>query len=354
MTANEKNELCLRLYKDIINGFSVCFREDDKDWFVKHLRDYDYATFEERKKYYKSLARSKGMNSEKEVLELLDKSGNWSKEEEKNLQNLITEIRNLTKSKDKIFLESQKNLIQTRIEEKTKDLEKLSSVRHSAFPTTTEQFAANRLNDYIMSYSFYKDAELKKPLFTFEDFGEMSNAEATSIVKIYNDCLNELEYDNIVRVAASTFFLNSYLLAKGNPYYFYGKNISNLTMFQAMLVGRGNYFKGIIEHTENDIPEFDDVDDLIEWYDREKGIIDSKFNKDKAPKATKSSLSNSGRNTEKFEAIGVVGKATDEEMNTLAIKHDAKKINLVEAAENLKKKLGKEELDARDMVQIHL
>ena len=65
-------------------------------------------------------------------------------------------------------------------------------------------------------------------------------------------------------------------------------------------------------------------------------------------------MSNSGRNTEKFEAIGVVGKATDEEMNTLAIKHDAKKINLVEAAENLKKKLGKEELDARDMVQIHL
>jgi len=354
MTAPEKDELCLRLYKDIINGYSVCFREDDKDWYIKHLRDYDYSTFEEKKQFYTKLASSKGMKSESEVLELLDKSGNWEATEEKRFQELIKEIRNLEKNKDKIFLESQKNVVQTRIDGKTKELEKLVETRHTVFPTTTENFASSKLNDYIMASSFFKDQELSQPLFNTEDFGEMTQEESADIVKIYNLTLTYLTSDNIVRVAASNFFLNSYLLSRGNPYYFYGTRVCDLTMFQGILVSRGNFFKGIIEHTENDIPSFEDIDDLIEWFDREKGIIDSRFSKDKAPQKARSSLSSEGKNKESFEAIGVVGGATEEEMNTLAVKHDAVQIDLAREAENLKKKLKKDKLDIKDMVKIHL
>jgi hypothetical protein len=354
MTPAQKDELCLRLYKDVINGYSVCFKEGDKDWYIKHLRDYDYSTFEEKKQFYMKLASSKGMKSESEVLNLLDKSGNWEATEEKRFQELIKELRNLEKNKAKIFLESQKNVIQTRIDEKSKELEKLGETRHTVFPTTTESFAASRLNDYIMSCSFFKDQELSQPLFSTEDFGEMTTDETADITKTYNLTLTDLTSDNIVRVAASNFFLNSYLLSRGNPYYFYGTRVCELTMFQGMLVSKGNFFKGIIEHTENDIPTFDDIDDLIEWFDREKGIIDSRFNKDKAPKKAISSLSSDGKNRESFEAIGVVGGATEEEMNTLAIKHDATQIDLAKAAEKLKKELKKDELDIKDMVKIHL
>ena len=81
MTSQEKLEFCLRLYNDIINGYSV-FHDNGEEVFIKHLKDSDYAFFEDKKILFKKRATKKGLHTEKEFYEILQKTGNWSREDE--------------------------------------------------------------------------------------------------------------------------------------------------------------------------------------------------------------------------------------------------------------------------------
>ena len=87
MTASEKYELCLNLYNDIINGYTVVYDLKDNAIYIKHLRDVDYSLFEHQKERYKKIAISKGLKTESEHLEILHSTNHWSKEQESEYQN---------------------------------------------------------------------------------------------------------------------------------------------------------------------------------------------------------------------------------------------------------------------------
>ena len=122
MTSSEKYQLCLRLYNDIINGYSIVVY-NGKEIYIKHLRDADYALFEHHKEIFRLEAIDRGLKTEEEHLQLLKDTGHWSQDEEDKYQHFIAEIKNLNKTSSQIFLESQRNIINKRIEEKEEELE---------------------------------------------------------------------------------------------------------------------------------------------------------------------------------------------------------------------------------------
>ena len=72
MTSQEKLEFCLRLYNDIINGYSV-FHDNGEEVFIKHLKDSDYAFFEDKKSYLKKEQQRKVFIQKKNFMKFYKK-----------------------------------------------------------------------------------------------------------------------------------------------------------------------------------------------------------------------------------------------------------------------------------------
>ena len=353
MNASEKYELCLSLYNDIINGYSIIYDSEDNAIYIKHLRDVDYSLFERRKEFYKKRAISKGLKTEEQHLEILHDTKHWSKEEEAQYQNTLIEISNLKKTRSQVFLEAQRKRIEDRIKEKEDYLFKFSKYRNDVKVETVEQYAIAKMNDYMMTFCFYKDIELKNPYFSEDSYSNLELEEIQKYSLAYFEALRPLSEKNICRVGHSSIFLNNYLLSKGIPYHFFGKKIIDLTSYQASLCTYGNNCKSTLEYAENSMPSIEDIDEIIEWFKRERSIIDKKFNSN-SKKSNNYSPSSSGESekTQRFTGIGVFDH-NKEEFQHAAIQNEAAPVDFVQAAENLKKKLGKEKLDAQDLLEIH-
>ncbi len=352
MNASEKYELCLNLYNDIINGYTVVYDLKDNAIYIKHLRDVDYSLFEHQKERYKKIGISKGLKTESEHLEILHSTNHWSKEQESEYQNVLTEISNLKKTRSQVFLEAQRKRIEDRIKEKEDYLLKFSQYRNDIKVETVEGYATAKMNDYIMTFCFYKDRELKENYFSESSFSNLELEEIQQYSITYFEALRLFNEKNIARVGHSSIFLNNYLLSKGVPYHFLGKRIIDLTSYQSSLCTHGNSCKNTLEYAENSMPAIEDIDEVITWFERERSIIDKKFNSNS--KGSKSSSSSSGESekTQRFTGIGVFDH-NKEEFQHAAIQNEAAPVDFVQAAENLKKKLGKEKLDAQDLLEIH-
>jgi len=353
MTAPEKYELTLRLYKDIVNGYSVFLDHNGESVYLKHLKDVDYAYFEQKKEYFSKQGEELGLPSEEEYVKLLIDSNNWSQEEENRYQILLTEINNLSRTEGKIFLESQRKIIAQRVQKKRKELQKLSSARDSISIKTTKAFAIEKLNDFIMTTCFYKDEDLKTPLYSYEQYQELDVDDLAIYSSLYGQATHDFNEKNLQRVGHCGLFLNSFMLAQGNPYYFFGKRIADLSSYQTIIASHGNGCKNILENSDNTMPNYEDIDEICEWFEREVNLIKQKY-KPKGPKQGRASNepSASGKKTERFEGLGVVG-ASKEEFQQIAEQEKAQPVDFVAAAEKLKKKLGKDTLTAQDILKIH-
>ena len=352
MTAGEKYELCLRVYNDIINGYSTSITEEGETFYIKHLRDVDYAIFEQKRENFKKQAARQGLFTEAQNLEMLDNTGHWSKEEEGKYQALYNEIKNLKKTIRELFLESQKKLISDRIDAKEKELQEISLNRDRVALNNVEKFAQDKLNSFVIKFCLYKDEELEEKLFTEKDFNELDLDTIAFYANSYFQALRVFNDKNFKRAAASATFLNSYMLCGGNPFYFFGKRISNLTNYQVSLANNGNSYKSTLEHSENSPPVHEDIDEIIAWYERERDIIKRKYNSSSSKSSKPSTNNSKDSKTERFEGIGVPN-ATEDEVWAMGMEKNATPTNLIEVAEKLKKKLGKDRLDINDMVQLH-
>jgi len=351
MTSSEKYELSLRAYTDILNGYSVVHHEGKKA-YLKHLRDSDYALLERQKEQYRQEAASKGLFSEEENLEMLNETGHWSSAEENKYQNALKEVQNLKKTESQIFLDSQRKIISQRVKEKEKELKKIGKYRTLVPLVSTEEFASNKINFFLMQFSFYKADDLKENLFTEKEFSDLHTEEVDYLTGLYFGALLNLSDTNIKRIACLGVFINTFMLAQGNPYFFFNKSVCSLTSYQTLLCNFGSGNKNILEHSENDMPSYDDVDDSIAWYDRERDIIKRKYSPNKSSPPSSSASGGKSPKSERFEGISVPN-ASKEEMETIGFEKQAQPMNLVEAAEKLKKKLGKDSLDIHDMVKLH-
>ena len=341
-TLEKKNSLCLRLYKDILEGWTFGGSALLGNIYIKHLTHLDTAEFESRKIFFKQEASEKGLPSEKEQLEILYSSDHWTPENEKEYDKLTLEVKNLEQTELNIFLESQKVRIKEKLKEKSDSLEKISLAREGLLGYTSEKYAIKKINSYVLSQIFFRDKNLKEYLFSFEEYEELDTAEATGYYTLFNVKMGELSEKNLNRIAASGFFLNSVFMCKGNPYFLWGIPATRLTINQLTLTMAGNRYKGTLEMaTDTEMPPYDDVDDVVAWLENQQAMRDSK---------NKTSSTTSSSKERDFEAIGIVG-ANKEEIKQLGASHGAREVDLVAEANALKKELGKDTLNTKDFVK---
>ena len=161
---SQTNQHLYLCYVDIIAGFSV-FRIEDETFYVKHLNVLDLILLEEKVDILKKEGKNKNFQSEEEKLKLLNSSGEWTSEKEKEHQNSKIEIKNLEKSLEKIFIQSQKTSLERDLKKKEKKHLEEAKTRSSLVGHTLDAFLEKRKNEESIRLSLFKDSGFKSLFF---------------------------------------------------------------------------------------------------------------------------------------------------------------------------------------------
>jgi hypothetical protein len=254
-----------RVYKDVLNGYSV-FNYNGKNVYIKHLKDVDHGSIQEYRKEVETQALEKGLLSEKEKLKLLHDSEVWTEQEEKNYLSLIDDLDNLRLSRDKMLIKSQKKQYDLLIEEKEKNIQEIQSTRNEYVGMTCEGYSEKRVNERYLYFTFYEDLDLKKPFFSEEEFEELEDIKLMALVVKNNSILKNFSQQDLKNVSVCSFFMNSIMICDSNPFFFYGKSVTELTNYQTDLFYNGLQNKRILEEGKKP-PKTNTLKQLSGWYD---------------------------------------------------------------------------------------
>lgn len=322
-----------RVYKDILNGYSVISYKD-APIYIKHLRDIDHGEIQEYRLKLEKEAKDKGLLSLEDKLKILDESGTWTKEEEQDYNKKLDNIQNLKLSRSKLLLKSQKAEYDQIIEKKEEELQPIGDERNEYIGITSESFSEKRINERYLFFTFYKEPELKTPYFTEEEFEEIDDFELMALVVINNQALQRFSVKEMGKVSVCTFFINSIMICDSNPYFFFGKPIVELTNYQADLFYKGLTNKKVLEEGKNP-PQTRDLEELYNWYDASSGskLIDQ---------SNKEGSTIIGASKEEMEQM--VTSSADDKRNV---------VNFNDAANKMAKDKGTTKLSMQDIIKIH-
>lgn len=340
MSAKRQNQHLYSVYGDIIVGFSVLNLEDEV-FYSKHLTVFDLIVLEKINEDIEKEGASKGFISEEEKLKNLDKTNDWKTEDEGLYQQEKKEIENLNKTIEKIFIESQRKVLEKERSPKEKKHQKKKQERASLVGQTLEHFKEKRENEESIRISLYKDKQLTTPAFSRKEYSEIDDDFFLEIINKYNKEAQRFSEENIKKIAASGFFLNPFFLSDNNCFSFFGKRVIDLTFFQQNLFSKGILYKSIFAQDKKPPESFyEDIDKLVGWFDSMIEVGGSSSKK-------------KGANKKEGTSLGSIVGASKEEMEVLANKEGSKIIKIGEEMEKYKKELKKDSLNTMDIVNLH-
>jgi len=114
------DEFYTSLIGEIFDGYSVSTFEG-RDVFVKHINIRDQKYIHSYYEKYKNIALSKGIDSQEEREAYIKKEDLWEESDDMKILTLTEEVKNLKKTKESVFLPSQKQSFQKTIEESIRD-----------------------------------------------------------------------------------------------------------------------------------------------------------------------------------------------------------------------------------------
>jgi hypothetical protein len=97
-----------KIFKEIIQGCTKA-AVGDNIYYIKHLTAHDQVDIDEINDKYYQQAIDRGIPTEKEVLKDLEKDGQWTHLEEKQIEKLEVFIEQLQKNKSALVLKSEIN-----------------------------------------------------------------------------------------------------------------------------------------------------------------------------------------------------------------------------------------------------
>ena len=321
-----KEEFYISLIGEAFDGYTkASFGEETV--YIKHVSIRDQRYLHNYYEKYREFALSKGLPSEEYQLQYVRDEGIWSDSDELSIENLKFEIKNLKQTARAVFLQSQKEDFLKQVEEKSKEIITLQEKRKEIVGQTAESYAEIRSGDEILRFLLFKDKELTDHLYSEEEFGELESWQVLKLSEIHRDVQKRLT-DSTIQKAVLRPFFNMYLSLCEDVNGFYGKPITELTIYQLRVVLFGRMFYNIFQYTDN-IPDHikDDPEKLLSY-------SESQRNSDK----------NSGGIKDDSDASAVFG-ATAEDMKNLK----AKKGN-VSLSEEAEKAGGK--LDMKQMMRL--
>jgi len=252
MYKDESLSLYRRSFRDIVKGYTKKSYQDEV-FFIKHLTTHDQVDLEDIEIDFYNKAKKKGLSTEEERIASLKEDGLWSDEDEKFIDSQTSFIENLTRTKAQLILKSQIDQHQKLIDTEVQKLNKKLSDKQELIGSTCEAYAKQRVNDYYIGRSFFKDEEFTEPLYEENDFYELSYSEVGELVKIHNDQFTQFSEDNIQKIILQDFFF-PYMPFCEDTVQFFGKSVCELTHNQLKLILFTKVFKNIFDNNEN-IPE---------------------------------------------------------------------------------------------------
>lgn len=265
-----------KLYRDIVLGFSA-YNYAGKPIFIKHFSEIDNAEIEISRASFACDAKSKGMQEREEKKRILISESIWSEDKEKEIENLKAEISNLELIGKNLIIKRQILQNKEKIKKVKSSLQEILIEKDEIFGFCLEDFVEKKVNELMIFNSFYKDKSLTQRFFTEEEFDRLLEFEMSELVGVLNGFYIDFASKQIKRICATPFFMSIFSLAEDNPYQFFGKPISQISILQANLFGQGRYFKSLIQsHNEKTTPPSDvaeDPDKMLEWYD---SVVDMK------------------------------------------------------------------------------
>tara|TARA_R100000734_G_C3311028_1_gene101838 strand:+ start:775 stop:1758 length:984 start_codon:yes stop_codon:yes gene_type:complete len=321
-----KEEFYISLVGEAFDGYTKASFEE-KPVYIKHVSIRDQRYLHNYYEKYREIAISKGLPSEEYQLEYVRNEGIWEDSDELAIENLKFEIKNLKQTARAVFLQSQKEDFLNQVEEKSNELIALQEKRKEIVGQTAETYAEIRSGDEILRFLLFKNKELTDHLYSEEEFGELESWQILKLSEIYKDVQKRLT-DSTIQKAVLRPFFSMYLSLCEDVNGFYGKPITELTIYQLRVVLFGRMFHNIFQYTQ-DIPDYikDDPEKLIAYSESQRN--DGK---------------NSGGIRDDADASAVFG-ATKEDMKNLK----AKKGNVL-LSEEAKKAGGK--LDMKQMMRL--
>jgi hypothetical protein len=236
---------------EIFDGYTEFYFKGEPV-YLKHFSIRDQRYIHKYYNRYKNLAINKGISTEEQALNNLKKDGLWSNDDDDKISFCELELDSLRDNLLNAYLPSQKKSLQETLDEKQKELNILKIKRKEVIGTTAEDFASSRSNEEFIRYILFKDQDLKKHLFTEEEFGELDDKDITSLVKQNSNCSSRLSEEFIQESVLRDFF-NMYLSQTEDVSSFYGKPIIHLSVYQLKLALYARVFYNIFQYND-DIP----------------------------------------------------------------------------------------------------
>jgi hypothetical protein len=270
MNKDETFSKCRKLYKDILNGYSYVKYHKV---YIKHFKETDIGEISEIKQNLSYEAREKGLLSEEEKVQLLIDNDLWSVEKEQEIQSLSEQVSNHQQAKTKLFLKAQLASVQRQIDSKTEKLQAILNEKISIVGLTSEKFSDKKSSEQVIRLALFKDEQLKVPLYSEEEYDELDPEESEKYLSIYSEIMGDFSDKTIKMISAASFFMNSLMLCKSNPFIFFGKSVSELTNFQSEIFSNGLSYKSVLEKGNSpDIEYHTDLEKMIEWYESSGNI----------------------------------------------------------------------------------
>ena len=318
-----------RIFRDVVRGYTTTLL-DGEFVYIKHLTPHDQVELEEIEEKYYQNAQRRGVPTEAEMLAYLKEEGQWTDADEKVITEKTLYLENLKTTLNKLILKADVERQKSIIAKETKLLNEKTAQKIQLVGNTCERYAKDRLNDFYIIKSFYKNQELTEQLFTQDEYDELESHDIKKVVLKYNELFESFSEEGIQYTILEDFY-HPYLGFAEDSMQFYGKPFCELTYNQIRLIVYTRVFKNIFDNNEN-IPESirKDPAKLIEFGSS------SKEERDKA----KDKLDQGDGGT-------IVG-AKKEDYERLGVKKPSGSVSLHEEA---KKKGGT--LNMEDLMKLH-
>ena len=318
-----------KVFRDIVRGYSTAIIQD-KEVFIKHLTPHDQVELEEIEERYFLSAQKRGVPTEKDMLDYLEDEGQWTKEDERDITEKKSYLKNLEKTLSQLVLGKEIEKQKKVIEKERKELNEKLNQKTALIGNTCEKYAKERMNDFYVINSFFKVKNFNHKLYEESDFDELEDFDIKLLVNTYNSIFEFFSEENVQYTVLEEFY-NPYLSFAEDSMQFYGKPFCELTYNQVRLIVYTRIFKNIFDTNEN-IPEsiLKDPVKLLEF---------GSSSKDEKEKRKKQISEGDGST--------IVG-AKQEDYERLGVDQGVKSVSLHEEA---KKKGGT--LDMEDLMKLH-
>ena len=267
----DKNSEYGRIYSEISKGFSV-EKIGKSNIYFKHPSIAEHFSVYTNYDIFLNEGKKKGLQLEKEKIEIAIKGGWWTTEKESNIHLLKITIQNLFKTRDKLLLLSQKEQIEKQIKQNEAILITYNKERKDIVGYTLEDYANSKLTENLLIFFTYKNPDFTEKLFIDRnEYYDLTDERLEKIKNAFDTYSNVFNYNNIKKIAACGFFQNLVYLNE-DAYSFWGKPASQCSKYQIDLLLYGKMYKNIIRnHGENGKPIRDEIindpDKFVEWVD---------------------------------------------------------------------------------------